>query len=80
MIWEMIGSWLLHGMVTSVVGLLGLISGGSSWAIACALGYFFREIRQNETYGTFGFQQWLDRIMDAAVPLGVAMGFAILMQ
>ena len=69
-------SWLAHGAVTAVSGLPGLVAGDSTWAIATAICYAFREVRQHEKHGTHGFLQWLDRIMDAAVPIGVAMLYA----
>ena len=76
MTWNMAKSWAFHGLVTAAFGLLGLVAGGSMWAIAWAGGYFFREVRQHEAHGT---ENWLDRIMDSAVPIGVALGFAIWM-
>ncbi len=76
MTWRMVGSWFFHGAVTAAFGSLGFIAGGSMWAIATATGYVFREIRQHETKGT---QNWLDRIMDAVVPVLVALGFAFWM-
>ena len=119
----MVRSWIFHGLVTATFGLLGFIAGGSMWAVACALGYFFRavwqlygldtrglrpcvdvawagrgvmgggsrwavawalgyffrEVRQHEVFDTRGVRQWLDRIMDAATPIAVALGFALWM-
>ena len=79
MTWNMVKTWIHHGLVTTAFGLLGLIAGGSMWAVAWAGGYFFREVIQHEDFGTHGFRQWLDRIMDAATPIAVAMGFALWM-
>lgn len=77
MTWNMVRSWINHGLVTASFGLLGLIAGGSAWAIAWASFYFGREVWQHEVFDTRGFRQWLDRIMDAAVPILVALGFAV---
>lgn len=77
--WNMIRSWINHGLVTATFGLLGFVAGGSMWTIAWAGGYFFREVRQHEVFGTQGSRQWLDRIMDALVPILVALGFAVWM-
>ena len=73
-------SWLFHGAVTAAWGLVGFLAGGSMWAIACALGYFFREVLQHEAHGTKGWRKWLDRIMDAAIPVAVALAFAAGME
>ena len=79
MTWNMIRSWINHGLVTATFGLLGFVAGGASWAIACAVGFYFgREVRQHERDGTHGIQ-WLDRIGDATVPIAVALGFAVWM-
>ena len=73
---ETIKTWIFHGFITALWGSLGFVAGGPAWAIACAVGYFFREVRQHEQHGTTGIK-WLDRIMDAAVPVIVALGFAV---
>ena len=75
----MIKTWIQHGSFTALAGLLGLIAGGPSWAIAAAVWYGFREGEQHLKFGTKGFLQWLDRIMDAAVPVGVALVYTVLL-
>ena len=79
MTWNMVKTWIHHGLVTTAFGLLGLIAGGSMWAVACALVYVSREEDQHRRSGTHGFLEWLDRIVDAATPIAVAMGFALWM-
>ena len=80
MIIGMLKTWFNHAAVTFAWGLLGFIAGGSAWAIACALFYFGREVRQHEDHGTGGFLPWFDRIADAAIPALVALAFAVLMR
>ena len=74
---DMVKTWVFHGAVTAAWGSLGFLAGGSAWAIACALFYFGREVRQHEAFGTKGRLAWMDRIMDTTVPVAVALGFAV---
>ena len=79
MTWSMVRTWINHGLITALFGSLGFVAAGPMWAIAWAGGYFFREVIQDEDFGTHGSWHWLDRVMDAAVPIGVALGFALWM-
>ncbi len=70
-------TWLDHFAITAAWGLPGFVAGGSAWAIACALGYFFREVDQHRRHGTKGVLQWIDRIMDVVTPVTTALLYAL---
>ena len=64
--------WLLHGGITALAWVVGLPFGVASTTVTLAGGaYIGLEVEQHRAGGTHGVMGWVDRILDAAVPLAV---------